>query len=742
MPPDRVLQLGATWAGGFSLLAAGLWLRASSSRTALVGDYPTALTGDGAYHLHRALRTAQEFPHAPVFDPLMHWPEGAYCHWPPGYDQLLALWPWLFGCAGDEVRAAGVIVWVPVVLGLVTIGLTCTLCASLSHRSSGRAWLLLGVTALAGMVPIGVRMSLVGNTDHHVLEGPLVISLVLWLVVRLRQSHAGLAWELSGATLLWAGVYLFNVSLLYSVPVALVLLARALHGRSSAPQWVGSGALAFGVAAGVIAWTFLPGLRVHGRWFAFAYPSLLYPLCMLAVALALTIGHGLAWRLLPERSDPRAVGARALAAGGLLLLGLAGLGAWDTLRDPIEKAVFGHMLRANVSMQGVDEAEPLLSRGLAWPVYHFGALAYASPVLLPAGIFWSLRRARGAALAMLTMGGWLLLLSMMQQRFVRALFPLLVVWSALGVYQLLGRWMPRPAWMPGPALLLVTLALGLADEGIRGRMRLESEPRPKAVAGASAYLSEHNHVRADGTRAGVLVDWGRAHHMMWPARAGVVANGFLYVVSADGVAQVRRALTGDVARALHFMEARDLGWLVTGAAFYQGIRLGPQRRTLLRGGPAGGMVDLDFVRQVPMAVTALAGSGVASRGVRHAAQFAPRWASEERAQGVPFYLPALWAYERVAGARLAGKAPGRAIVEARINLKFRGHDLPYRAWAVAEGDGSFEVVVPLETNRTGEFVETGPYWTLVSDHGPIGRCEVTLEQVRNAGKVAVDAYPR
>ena len=38
------------------------------------------LTPDSTYHLHRSLQTWAQFPHAPVFDRLMNWPEGAYSH--------------------------------------------------------------------------------------------------------------------------------------------------------------------------------------------------------------------------------------------------------------------------------------------------------------------------------------------------------------------------------------------------------------------------------------------------------------------------------------------------------------------------------------------------------------------------------------------------------------------------------------------------------------------------------------
>ena len=148
----RLLALGA-------LAALGTWARVSERGAVFEGGLGFARTGDGAYHLHRSLQTLAHFPVVPVFDPLMNWPEGAFSHWVPGFDQVLAGFALLLGGRGDPARASQILVWAPVCLGwlawLATLWALRRLLAPLRAPRS----LLFSTGVIAGFLPVSLRFS-------------------------------------------------------------------------------------------------------------------------------------------------------------------------------------------------------------------------------------------------------------------------------------------------------------------------------------------------------------------------------------------------------------------------------------------------------------------------------------------------------------------------------------------------------------------------------------------------------
>src|SRR6185436_5530142 len=134
-----------------------------------------------------------------------------------------------------------------------------------------------------------------------------------------------------------------------------------------------------------------------------------------------------------------------------------------------------------------------------------GVFAPATLVLLPLAIAGARRTQpeRAAVLAWFSL--CILALSLLQERFARALWPLLAVWTACGLAQLARR--ARGGRARSTALALATLAVVLcgtfAPAALRARA-LPSRALPRAGALASVFLADANRVRADGTRAGVL----------------------------------------------------------------------------------------------------------------------------------------------------------------------------------------------------------------------------------------------
>ena len=71
-------------------LAIGVGLRLSTRKQLTVGGRARALTSDDDYHLRRARFAAAHYPRTIIFDPLMNFPQGGVCIWPPLFDVALA----------------------------------------------------------------------------------------------------------------------------------------------------------------------------------------------------------------------------------------------------------------------------------------------------------------------------------------------------------------------------------------------------------------------------------------------------------------------------------------------------------------------------------------------------------------------------------------------------------------------------------------------------------------------------
>jgi asparagine N-glycosylation enzyme membrane subunit Stt3 len=738
---------------GTALLGAlALWARGSERGAVFEDGLGFARTGDAAYHLHRALATLERFPEVPAFDPLMNWPHGAYSHWVDGFDRLLALFALVLGAQGDPARASRILVWAPIALGIGGWVVTLWAARRLYAPSPLPRGVAFATGTIAAFLPVSLRFSSVGMLDHHVAEVLVVALLLGWSLARVTPPGAatarpGFRWELAGALCIAASLDTANVCFAYVVPVAAALLVAALVERGLAQgRLVGSGAPAFAIAAPLTAMLYMPSLLQHGQWFSFQFPSLMFPLLLLVAASAIA-GACVAARVWPSSATE--------SVGRLLLRRTAPFGAFaavaalvvsqiDALARPFRAALLGHMLRGDPSLSGVDEAMPLLVDGLRWPLHHLGYWALCALVLVPVGVRHLLRVSRGRALLLLACLAWALLLALVQQRFVRGLAPLIAIGCALGLHALFFELpTPRLRRIAPLGFVACVLVLSLGHDAVVRRVLPAAPSVPPAVVGASLYLAQHNPPRAhgprSGTRRGVLTHWGLGHFMMWPARSGVIANGYLYAAGADGFDLANRALSGDVAGALAVMDARDLGFLVTGAEFFNTVRIDSATRAFATAPDGRGVVNGRFVAQLPLAVTLLAGSAVPPLDVPHAAQLAPRWASADHLSGMAAFVPALWVYERVAGARLTGTAPPGGRVHAQLDLSVRGHALPYVAYADADAGGRFELVLPLSTERSDGTVRTGARWRVVWPDGSVAELALREADVITGARVPISA---
>ena len=233
------------------------WLRVSGYPNVLADGAVRPLTNDAVYHVRRSLETVRHFPHVPMRDSLLDWPHGDDCLWAPGYDFISALFVIALGAGGDEQRAAVIVVFVPVVLGLLVVLLVGRVVRTLALPERDAAGAAAIARLLCAGMPIAIFSSQLGRTDHHVTEAMTVLMLLLIALARVGVDTVGSSaakaspaarwrFELGTAFAIAFGLFVWTGSTLYVVLALLVLVGAAAaeptHPERPWPHVVGSGA--------------------------------------------------------------------------------------------------------------------------------------------------------------------------------------------------------------------------------------------------------------------------------------------------------------------------------------------------------------------------------------------------------------------------------------------------------------------------------------------------------------------
>ncbi|PWT90140.1 MAG: hypothetical protein C5B54_07735 [Acidobacteria bacterium] len=113
---------------------------------------------DCVYHLRRAQFVLQHFPKTIIFDPLMNFPDGGVCIWPPLFDVSLAIPALVIG----QLQTSAL--YVPLIYGAIAI-----LGAGLAGMAVRPRWGILAALFVA-ICPGHLQYSQFGHTDQHVAE--------------------------------------------------------------------------------------------------------------------------------------------------------------------------------------------------------------------------------------------------------------------------------------------------------------------------------------------------------------------------------------------------------------------------------------------------------------------------------------------------------------------------------------------------------------------------------------------
>ena len=655
---------------------------------------------DAWYHARRIRLALANGGWPPSFDPYLNFPHGAQPIWSPLFDAMAAwmLWPIhaLTGTDGLE-RAAALL---PPVLGAACVVVTWRLARSLFD---GAVALVAGL--LLSVLSAHYWYSQIGFLDHHVAVA-LAATLVLLVTTRTLGATSLLPFAATGALagvclLLWPGMLLHVGIAVLGLGVACLAAgedARPLRGL---------------VVLNAVAWVVVLPLGLSSSWtgwsaFSPAVVSYFQPWMFGALAAHAAVCLVL-WPRVPSGFAARA----AVATGvGIVLLGSSTL-VFPELLDGLDEA--RRWLTKDEVFQGmVKESKPLFVTELGLDATKAELRLSRFVYLLPLALFFLARSARGEGDArrssVLFLVFWvtaLAVVTLLQKRFFNSLAPgyaIVLAWAAVAC------WRARPTWLRDRAALSVAaaaavLALGLAPmlatyEGPVGNLVARASGRPMTVPknelSRRVLIATAEWIRDNTPPAGsfldpgaapeygVLAAWTYGHLLKYVAERPTIVGNFGDDV---GEANLRRVTAYFASREEHAVPILD------------DLRA---RYVLVR---TLGAVPPDW----------LAGAAMRKRlsvddspGLeQHRLLYESRLAGEYVDIGRSEYR----VFERVAGARIVGRAPPGATVGARFEyVSNRGRRGVWRSEVVAGEDGHYTIRVPYASRGGPPGVRPeGPY---------------------------------
>lgn len=720
-----------------ALAALAIYPRTSMYAQVFADGEVTPVEVDAFLHLRRALRAVESFPTVPLREPLVGPSPGAVFPWPEGFDWCLAALARMFG-GDDPARAAAVIAWAPVALGVaVTLGVYALVRRLLRGDPDARGASLLAGAVMA-LVPQSVATSVVGRVDHHVAEQAAAVALLAWCLARPSPDASRavrVRFELVGAAALGLSLWCFNGSVLYAAVAAGVLGLRALAETGRAHR-LGLGGLAFGLSSAFVACRAAPAVHMHGRAFDHLYTSFLQPVVLLASG-ALVLAAGEVARR--DRVDgPRRVAVRAAVLASLVAAACVAVAALaPALRREVVEGARRWLARDDGYMRGIDEVQPLLSGGGgAARVYRtFGVAGFAHPIAVVAAL-WGLARRRRGALELGAFWTSLAALTLLQMRFGRVLAPVAAV--ALGV----GAWAAASRLREVASLRRVAFVTPwtlLALWSLDPRARAWLARRPPAVADevrAARFLRG-----ASGARDRVFTAWPDGNAVLVVARRPVLVTSFGSYVDGDTFWRCERAWLGSASALDELLARHGARWIVAGAEHFGGAAVSADAPPAIVYDAAGrARFNAVFFQRVPLAALVLGGGGAPRAGVAHLEHWMPRFSAGAALRSRDHAVPSLWVYERVAGAVVQGGGPEGALVTLSTRLDVDGAPDRHVAWTRVAG-GRFALRTALPTRWRSAGLATPEPAALAVGDGPTRVVDVPEDAVRAGTTIEVAAGP-
>lgn len=683
---------------------------------------------DSWYHLRRIWWSVQNFPAVLEFDTYLNFPEGGRTVWTPVFDWTLALLASL--AVGGESQAAveRFVVWAPPVIGAVSVIVVYAIGARHFSRAVGFAG-----AAILAVLPANVWFSRLSFVDHHVavaLASLLLLGAAMEFVKGEKPrlgAAVRLGFGMAGVLLIWAGS-LLHVSI---AEIFLLGFVLACPESALAVRWARSVAVANGVAAIVVA-----PLSLGNHWEVYgsfdpAVLSNFQPLFFAAAAATWT-AIALLWVQTPAGNTrtTRAIGGVGLGVAGIGLALLV-----PEMREPVGDA-FAWFLQPKEFQQHVNELRPLFyPQGTFNPnraELLYSRLVYAFPFILVAMLSAARRSSNpGSVVLLVWWGAVMAVLALLQRRFNNSLSPVyafILGWAVVeGFRRARSHLAGRPLAMAAAAFLAIAVSVPLLSPPTRF-YRIESmglgaflrgervAPRGPAAVWARVmlvgrWIRENTPVTAGYLDSagkpeyGVLANWGDGHMLRYVSERPMVQDNFLGHVGKGG--QARFELAGDYFDAVDEQSAIAI-LDELGARYVVTSQYGSGQSDEFRSESAFAALHVR--------IGSARGGYPAFRHHRLVYQLY---------SGGGFQV-----FERVAGARIEGRARPRARVEARLTLRTRLGKYPYLQRTRANAEGFYELVLPYANDARAGDVEVSADWKIVSGGSRV-RLRIDEDQVLN-----------
>jgi asparagine N-glycosylation enzyme membrane subunit Stt3 len=686
----------------------------------LDGDRVYFFGTDAYYHMRRILYALTHFPASLEFDPYLNFPHGAKPIWSPLFDTLMACALTPFHRFGDELTVERAAVWLPPLLGTLTV-LTLYF---LAKRHFGCVVAVASSLVLC-FLSAHFWYSQVGFVDHHAavsLAATLMLASALSLFRRLSRATAtspavvanGLLVGvlMAGSLLVWPG------SLLYVALIELALLAF-LMSRESRAEAVGFARLLALVQTVALLLVLPSGLRASWPQWGDFTPTVIsrfQPWMFGSLALH-SAGCAALWRWSGAGAARRwralqavAVGVAVASVSALAFPGLL-VGASDAWRWMARDEAFQGLVMESFPLFQVDG-----SFGVRIAELRLSRFIYLFPFAVV--VLWQEARRSEQRAELLLLVWWSLVLAVVtvaQRRFFNTfsvVFALIMGWSAVWLYRALVDLLPgfrarKLVTGVAVAALFVTLLApvfgayrGTIDAqlaAIRGEPRVLGKwQRSRRVLVDAAEWLRVNTPPTSGfldpevaPEYGVLCQWGDGHVLKYEARRPTVVGNFGDDLGGENFRLSFAYFESGEGRAIRILEELKVRYVFV-STVARPARDSLHRSVMIRRLSENEVLDLERHRLV--------------------------YESPTVAPGVRNVRPAFRIFEFVKGVHLTGQAnPGKRVSAQLSCLTNRGRETLVHRASRADSNGHYALTLPYATRGAPPAVLCDAAYTVVSE---------------------------